>query len=67
MRDGATSFSPDFAALHAGYVLLDVKVEASRITDRALNLVVPKGSTTAMQREVIETARSRAALERFIF
>jgi hypothetical protein len=40
----------------------DISVELSGITDRVLNLVVPKGSVTATQLAVIEAARVRAMI-----
>jgi hypothetical protein len=52
----------DQLADYEGGQLLDFTVDPSKITDRVLNLVIPKGSPTAMQREVIESVRSRALL-----
>lgn len=40
----------------------DISVELSNIADRVLNLVVPKGSMTAIQRGAIEAARARAMI-----
>ena len=47
---------------YEGGEMSDVSVELSNITDRVLNLVVPKGSMTATQRGAIEAARERAMI-----
>jgi hypothetical protein len=45
-----------------GSQLLGTRVELADIAARVLNLVVPKGSMTSVQRAAIEAAQSRAAL-----
>jgi hypothetical protein len=47
---------------YEGGEMSDISVELSGITDRVLNLVVPKGSVTATQLAVIEAARVRAMI-----
>jgi hypothetical protein len=47
---------------YEGGEMSDISVELSNITDRVLNLVVPKGSMTAIQRGAIEAARARAMI-----
>lgn len=42
---------------YEGGVLSNTEVELSQIKERVLNLVVPKGSMTAIQRAAIEAAR----------
>ncbi len=45
---------------YEGGILLNTEVKLESITGRTLNLVIPKGSMTAIQREAIEAARIRA-------
>jgi hypothetical protein len=45
---------------YEGGALQDVKVALSEITGRVLEIIVPKGSLTVMQRTVIEAAKVRA-------
>jgi hypothetical protein len=52
----------DQLANYEGGFLSNIVVESSKITGRVLNLVIPSGSMTATQREVIEAVRSRALL-----
>jgi hypothetical protein len=45
---------------YEGGTLLNVQVDLSQITERVLELIVPKGSLTVIQRAVIEAANIRA-------
>jgi hypothetical protein len=46
---------------YEGGILSNTQVKLSEIKERALNLVIPKGSITATQRAAIEAARRTAA------
>jgi hypothetical protein len=45
---------------YEGGILLNAEVKLGSITERSLNLVIPKGSMTTIQRQAIEAARIRA-------
>jgi hypothetical protein len=47
-------------ANYEGSEMGDIKVAAEAITGRELSIAIPKGSMTAVQREAIEAARTRA-------
>jgi hypothetical protein len=47
---------------YEGGEMSDTIVELSNITNRVLNLVIPKGSMTAIQRAAIEAVRARAVI-----
>jgi hypothetical protein len=45
---------------YEGGNLQNVQVDLSQVTERVLELIVPKGSLTVMQRAVIKAANIRA-------